>query len=53
MYSFFRNLAGLTIDELPDHAAALTQAGFRQFGDPREHLFGLVGLERWQLPPAK
>jgi SAM-dependent methyltransferase len=52
LYAAFRLITGLRVRALPDHPAALTQAGFTLL-DRRSFLFGLLISERWQpLHPA-
>ncbi len=52
LYLAFRILTNLRTTRLPNHARALTQAGFAL----RQHhhlLGGILTTELWQLPPAK
>ncbi len=50
LYAFFRFVTGLRVRRLPDHAAALTAAGFRL---ERETLarFGLLTSQCWRRDP--
>lgn len=47
LYFAFRLLTGLRSTHLPDHAAALTSAGFRRLGQHLS-LYGLLTTELWQ-----
>ena len=48
LYLAFRILTGLRTDQLPDHIAALSDAGFT-LTDRKIRLFGLLTSELWQL----
>jgi SAM-dependent methyltransferase len=51
LYLGFRLLAGLRTTALPDHAAALTAAGFIRV-DHHYSLAGILTTELWQLHPS-
>jgi SAM-dependent methyltransferase len=50
LYLSFGLLTGLEVRSLPDHAAALRQAGFKML-DRRSRLGGLLIAERWTASP--
>jgi len=52
LYLAFRILTGLRANRLPDHAAALTRAGFSRTAQHRS-LFGILTAELWTLPAAE
>jgi hypothetical protein len=49
LYLAFRILTGLRANRLPDHAAALSRAGFTRIAR-HQSLFGLLTTELWTLP---
>ena len=51
LYLAFRILTGLRTTQLPDHATALTAAGFTMAAEHRS-LAGLLATELWLYSPA-
>ncbi|MDE1176196.1 MAG: class I SAM-dependent methyltransferase [Edaphobacter sp.] len=47
LYAAFRILTGLTVTQLPDHAAALEASGFVRL-EYRRRLSGILSAERWE-----